>query len=164
MSAAIITGLPAEAAVVLLAMTPIGELRAAIPVGILGYHLPVWETYVLAQIGNAVPIFLIYAACDWWVRLMERHRGVLHRITHAVLRHTHEKLHGGVNRWGLIALAVFVAIPLPGAGAWTGTLGAYLLHVPLKKALPYILLGNLVAGAIMTLATTGGIAFFKVFL
>lgn len=164
MTAAIVTGLPAEAAVVLLAMTPVGELRAAIPVGILGYHLPVWETFLLAQIGNAVPIFLIYAACDWWVRLMERRRGILHRITHAVLRRTHEKLHDGVSRWGLIALATFVAIPLPGTGAWTGTLGAYLLHVPLKKALPYILLGNLVAGAIMTLATTGGVAFFKVFL
>lgn len=156
--------IPAELAVVVLAMTPVGELRAAIPVGILGYHLPVWEVFLLAQLGNAVPVVLIYGLCDWWVRMMERRKGFFHRITDAVLRHTEEKMHGGMVKWGYLALVVFVAIPLPGAGAWTGTLGAYLLHIPLKKAFPYIILGNLIAGTIVTLAVTGGVAAFKVFL
>jgi uncharacterized membrane protein len=159
-----ITGIPAEIAVIVLAMTPVGELRAAIPVGILGYHLPVWEVFLLAQLGNAVPVVLIYALCDWWVRMIERRKGLLHRVTHAVLQHTQEKMHGGMSKWGYAALVIFVAIPLPGAGAWTGTLGAYLLHIPLKKAFPYIILGNLIAGTIVTLAVTGVVAAFKVFL
>ncbi len=160
----VIPGLPPEATVALIAMTPIGELRAAIPVGILGYRLSVLETFLLAQLGNAVPIVLIYAAGDWWVRFVERRKGFLHRVTHAVLERTHAKLHGGVSRWGLLALATFVAIPLPGTGAWTGTLGAYILHIPFRKSLPYILLGNAVAGLIVTLAVTGSVAAFKVFL
>lgn len=160
----VIAGLPPELVVIALSATPVGELRAGIPVGILAYHLPVWEVFLLAQIGNAIPVALIYGLCDWWVRLMEKRRGILHRITHAVLEHTHRKMHGGVGKWGLAALVVFVAVPLPGMGAWTGTLGAYLLHLPFKKAFPYIVLGNVIAGAIVTLAVTGGVAAFKVFL
>ncbi|HTM68246.1 MAG TPA: small multi-drug export protein [Candidatus Binatia bacterium] len=160
----VLAGVPPELVVIALSAMPVGELRAGIPVGILGYHLPVWEVFLLAQLGNAIPVALIYALCDWWVRLMERRRGILHRITDAVLRHTHDKMHGGMTKWGLAALVIFVAIPLPGAGAWTGTLGAYLLHLPFKKAFPYIILGNLISGTIVTLAVTGGVAAFKVFL
>lgn len=162
--ATVIPGLTPEIVVILLSATPIGELRAGIPAGILGYHMPAWEAFLLAQVGNAFPIALIYALCDWWVRLMERRRGFLHRVTDAVLRHTHEKMHGRMTRWGYVALVVFVAIPLPGAGAWTGTLGAYLLRLPFKKAFPAIVLGNVIAGAIVTLAVTGAVAAFKVFL
>ena len=164
MTALAITGVPAELAVIMLGMTPVGELRAAIPVGIIGYKLPIWETYLLAQLGNALPAVVVYAVAAWWVGLVERRRGFLHRLTHHVLRRTHEKLNGDVGRWGLIALAIFVAVPLPGTGAWTGALGAYLLHIPFRKAFPYIILGNFISGAIMILAVTGSVAFFRVFL
>ncbi len=157
----LIAGIPAEIAVFILATMPVGELRAAIPVGLITYHLPVWEVFVWAQLGNVVPVFVIYALCDWWVRLMERRRGWLHRLTDKVLSHTHSKMHGHFSKWGLIAVMLFVAVPLPGMGAWTGTLGAYLLHIPLKKALPFIILGNLIAGVIVTVVTTSGVAAFN---
>lgn len=153
-------GLPADAVVFILAAMPVGELRAAIPVGIIHYHLPIWEAFFWAQIGNAVPVFLIYALCNWWVELMERRRGWLHRLTDKVLSHTHAKMHGGFSKWGLVAVILFVAVPLPGMGAWTGTLGAYLLHIPLKKAFPAVILGNLIAGIIVTIATVSGVAAF----
>ena len=149
-------GVPRELAVILLATLPVGELRVAIPVGVIAYHLPLWETFLLAQIGNLFPIVVIYALCEWWVNLMERRQGWLHKLTDAVLKHTREKMHGGVSKWGLLAVVVFVAIPLPGAGAWTGTLGAFLLNIPFKKAVPAIILGNLISGAIVSALVAGG--------
>jgi uncharacterized membrane protein len=152
------SGFPRELAVVLLATMPVGELRVAIPVGVVVYHLPLWETFLLAQIGNLFPVVVIYALCEWWVQLMERHRGWLHKLTDAVLQHTREKMHDGVIKWGLLAVVAFVAVPLPGFGAWTGTLGAFLLNIPFKKAMPYIVLGNIIAGLIVIALTAGGTA------
>lgn len=159
-----VTGLPAELAVFILAMTPLVEMQGAIPVGIVGYGLPVWETYLVALLGNAMPPLLVYGIGGWWIAWVERRKGWLHHITDVVLRRAHGKLNGDVSRLGLVGLMVFVALPFPGAGAWTGSLGAFILGIPFKKALPFIIAGNVINGIIMTLATTGAVAFFKVFL
>lgn len=156
-----LAGVPAWVAVVLLAAVPVGELRAAIPVGLLVYKLPVWEVFLLAQIGNLIPVLVIYGLCGWWVRMVERRKGWWHRVTDKVLNRTREKMHGDVVKWGILALILFVAIPLPGTGAWTGALGAYILHIPFKKALPCILAGNLIAGTIVVVAILSGSAMFS---
>ena len=156
-------GVPPELYVGLLAMLPVTELRVAIPVGILVFRLPVWETFIVAEIGTTVPIFVSYALCERIAKAVEHRRGMLHRWTHAFMHRSHRKLHATVQKWGPPSLAVFVGLPLPGTGVWNASVGAFLLHIKLRKALPYIVLGNLVAGVIMVLATTGAVAAFKVF-
>lgn len=154
-------GVPPELTIFLLAALPVTELRVAIPVGMLKYHLPAWEVFVWAQLGNVVPAFVIYALCDWWVRLMERRRGWLHRMTDQVLVSTHAKMHGSFSKWGPIAVMLFIALPFPGTGTWTGTLGAYLLGIPFKKALPFIILGNVISGIVVIVAVKSGIVAFN---
>lgn len=156
-----ISGLPKEAVVAVLAATPVAELRAAIPVGMLVYKMPATEVFVLAQLGNILPAFLVYGLCEWWVRLMERRRGWLHRITDHVLTRTRDKMHGQFIKWGVLAVVIFVGIPFPGTGAWTGSLGAYLLRIPFKQAVFAVLLGNLIAGGVVTAMILSGSAAFS---
>jgi len=157
-------GLPPEHIVGLLAMLPITELRVAIPVGVLVFKLPVWEAFAIAEIGNAVPIFIVYALCDRFYKAMERRRGFWHRWTHKLMHRSHRQVHDAVQRWGPLALTLFVSLPLPGTGVWIAAIGAYLLHIKLARALPFILLGNLIAGLIIVLAVTGTVSAFSVFL
>jgi uncharacterized membrane protein len=74
-----------------------------------------------------------------------------------------KKLHRGLERWGWIALAAFVAVPLPVTGAWTGTLGAWVLGLSKRRTLPAVILGVAVAGAVVTAAALLGIQAFSLF-
>jgi len=152
------------AAVFVLAAAPISELRGAIPLGIVGYHLSAGLTYAVATLGNLVPPFLIYGVGRAWIALVRRRKGFFERLTDAVLRRTERKFNGRYAKYGLIALPLFVAVPLPMTGAWTGALAAFLLGIPFRKALPAVALGVLVAGVIVTLAVTGAVEAFGVFL
>jgi uncharacterized membrane protein len=75
-----------------------------------------------------------------------------------------KKLHQGVERWGWIALAAFVAVPLPVTGAWTGTLGAWVLGLPKRRTLPAVIIGVAVAGVIVTAVSLLGIQAFSIFI
>ncbi|MDR2767225.1 MAG: small multi-drug export protein [Treponema sp.] len=73
------------------------------------------------------------------------------------------KLRGGVEKWGALGIALFVAVPLPVTGAWTGTIGAWVLGLPKRKTLPAVILGVIVAGAIVTAAMLLGIGALRIF-
>lgn len=156
-------GLPPELPVFIVAALPIGELRAAIPLGVF-LGLSVWAAVFWSLLGNALPILLIYAFGNTWLYLVEREKGFFHRLTDRVLKRTHNAFAGHYGKWGLLALTIFVAIPLPLTGAWTGALAAFLFGIPFKKAFPLIFLGNVIAAAIVTAAVTGGVTLFKIFL
>lgn len=156
-------GLPPEIPVTIVAALPIGELRAAIPLG-LALGLLLWTSVFWSVIGNAVPIALIYAGGNLWLAIIERKKGFFHRLTDRVLKRTHAVFAGRYGKYGLAALVVFVAIPLPLFGAWSGTLAAFAFGVPFKKAFPLVFLGNLIAAAIVSAALTGGTALFRAFL
>lgn len=162
--AAIMGGITKIGGVFLLAATPISELRGAIPLGIVGFGLPVPIVFMLAVIGNVVPVLLIYGIGHLWMAMVRRRKGFLERLTDGVLHRTERKFNRKYERYGLIALPLFVAIPLPMTGAWTGTLAAYLLGIPFRKALPAVAAGVLVAGVIVTLAVTGTVGAFSAFL
>jgi uncharacterized membrane protein len=156
--------LPPWAGVLIVAAIPIGELRAAIPLGILGFGMSPSATFLIANIGNALPILAVYGFGAFWLRIVERRRGFLHRLTDRVLKRTHAAFKDSYGAWGLIALTAFVAVPLPFTGAWSGALAAFLFGIPFRKAFPLIVLGNLIAGIIVTLAVTCGVTLFRAFL
>jgi uncharacterized membrane protein len=74
------------------------------------------------------------------------------------------KLQGGVEKWGALGIALFVAIPLPITGAWTGTIGAWVLGLQKRKTLPAVILGVFIAGAIVTAVMLLGIGTLKIFI
>ena len=128
-----------ELAVVLISMVPLVELRGAVPLGAVA-GVPAIELIPLAVIGNMIPIPFLLFFCE------------------KLLGKT-----GQVTRYERLGLFLFVAIPLPGTGAWSGALIATLLKMPKTKALTSILCGVIVAGFIMLLGSQGVIGVAHLF-
>ena len=141
-----------------MAMVPVVELRGAIPYGVVaGLSVPV--AFVLAIIGNLVPIpvlVLFTRKVFEWLRKMS---GGLDRIV-SKLEAKAEKNKEVVLKYQFWGLVLLVAIPLPGTGAWTGALVAAMMDMRLKRAMPAITLGVLIAGVIVTTVTYGAGALF----
>ena len=121
--------------VFLVSMVPIIELRGAIPYGV-GFGLPLWLTYIIAIVGNMLPVPLIYffarKVLEWG-----RDKPVIGKFFTFCLekgKKGGEKLQAKAGRGLFWALLLFVGIPLPGTGAWTGTLAASLLDMDFRKS------------------------------
>ncbi len=142
-----------------ISMLPILELRGAIPVGV-GAGLGVWTSMLISVVGNMVPvpfIILFIRRIFVWLRTKSP------KLENAVAK-LEQKAEGKwekVRKYELLGLAILVAIPLPGTGAWTGALIAALMDIRLKYAIPAIFLGVLVAGFLVTGITYGFTAFVK---
>lgn len=134
--------------VLLLAMTPVIELRGAIPYGLAG-GMPFWQVFFLAFLGNLLPVPFIILFIRQVFRFLRRSR----RLGPTIDRlETRAHLKGQkVNRYKTLGLFILVAIPLPGTGAWTGALVAAYLDIRLKNALLAISLGVLAAGFLVSL-------------
>lgn len=137
-------------------MVPLIELRAAVPIA-LGMNLPVVPSYIVCILGNMLPVPVIFLfarkVLEW---------GVDKSVIGGFFRFCLEKGHkGGVKlkekagRGLFVALLLFVGIPLPGTGAWTGTLAASLLDMDFKSSVLAVLFGVVLAGIIMGLASAG---------
>jgi uncharacterized membrane protein len=145
-----------ELKTLLISMLPIGELRVAIPVGMAVYDLPFWSAFLWSFIGNIIPIFFVIWGLDLLINKFAVHRiYFLNKFFNWLFERTRKKHTKSFKRWQNLALVVFVAIPLPGTGAWTGALIAYVFGIPLKRAFPAIASGVLIAGIIVTLITLG---------
>ena len=140
-------------------MIPIVELRGAIPIGILALDMPPLLTAVISVIGNFLPvpfILLFIRRILQWMKGTKR----LSKIANWIEEHAHKKS-DKVQKSASLGLLLFVAIPLPGTGAWTGSLIAALLNMRMKYALPTIFLGVIIAGVIVTLISTGVLGFLS---
>lgn len=138
----------------IISMLPVVELRLAIPVG-ASLGLPVWKAALVSIVGNLLPAPFIIA----FIRvIMDWLKGVS-RTTRRFVAWLEQKGTGPkadrVRRYEFWGLLLFVAIPLPGTGAWTGALVAALLDIRMKRALPPIVVGVLIAALLVSLATAG---------
>ena len=144
-------------------MVPIIELRGAIPVGVFTFRLSYLESFICSFIGNIIPVYFIVKFTrplfDFFGR-WKIFKVIIDWASEKATKHIqeNEKLQNAVS----LGLFLFVAIPLPGTGAWVGSLIANFLDLPPKKAIPPIILGVLTAGVIvlsLTAAANGGIQF-----
>lgn len=140
----------------LVSMVPIVELRGAIPIGV-GLGLPLIPTYILCVIGNMLPVPFIYLFAR---RILEwgADKRVIGKPFRWILekgKRGGEKLQKGAGNGLFAALMLFVGIPLPGTGAWTGTLAASLLDMNFRKSVIAVMCGVCIAGVIMALASMG---------
>ncbi|KAB3526654.1 COG2426 family protein [Alkaliphilus serpentinus] len=135
-----------EFMVIFIAAMPLMELRGAIPIGVsLGMH-PLHAT-ALGIIGSLLPApFLLVFLKPVFIYL--RQRSLLKKFVDSTIKRTIKKS-GNIKKYRVIGLILFVAIPLPTTGIWTGCLAATLFNIPFKVALPAIALGTTIAGVIM---------------
>ena len=143
--------------VFLVSMVPLVELRLAMPIA-LGMDLPYWSSLVVCVLGNMLPVPFIYFFARkvllWGAD--KPHIGKLFRFFLDKGEQAGQKLTRAAGRGGLfIALMLFVGIPLPGTGAWTGALGASFLNMGIKSTALSVCLGVVLAGIIMAVASTG---------
>ncbi len=135
------------------AMVPVFELRGAIPVGI-ATGLPFWLVFLTALLGNLLPVpFLIVftrRVFEWLRTKSPMLEQFVSRLEKKAA--SKEEL---LKKYELLGLCILVAIPLPGTGAWTGSLVAAVFDIRLKHAFPAIALGVLIAGIIVSAVTYG---------
>ena len=137
-------------------MVPIIELRGAIPYAV-GFGLPLLPSYIIAIIGNMIPvpfIFLIARKVLVWGST-KKYIGKFFTWCLKKGEKGGEKLKQSAGKGLYIALLIFVGIPLPGTGAWTGTLAASLLNMDFKKSTLAVMGGVILAGIIMGILSLG---------
>lgn len=145
--------LKAELITFLMAMVPVIELRGAIPYGVVA-GLSVHTAFVLAVLGNLVPIPVLVVFTRKVFEWLRTKSDGLDRLVRR-LEAKADKNKEIVERYEFLGLMILVAVPLPGTGAWTGALVAAMMNMRLKRAMPAIIVGVLIAGVIVTTVTYG---------
>lgn len=153
----ILNFLSIEFTVMLTAALPIIELRGAIPVGISLGLSPIHATF-LAFIGSMIPVpFILFTIRPIfnYMKKTKLFKKLVHRLTDRSMNGS-----GKIQKYGAWGLLVFVDIPLPGTGVWSGSLAAALLDMRFKWAFPTIFVGNLIAGVLIMLLSNGVVSVF----
>ncbi len=147
-------GLGRTASVAAISTLPIVELRGAIPVGIAAFGMPWWKVYLVAVAGNMLPIpFILLLLGPVSNFLMRFSAGK--KFFDWLFARTRKKS-ANIEKYEALGLTLFVAIPLPVTGGWTGAMAAFLMGIPFGKSMLYILMGVMIAGVVMTILSLLG--------
>lgn len=141
-------GIPQEAIIVIISALPVVELRLALPIAINVFHMAWYKAYCLAVIGNMLPVPILLLFLDSLAKVVSRAE-IGRRVVNWVFERTRRQ-GKTIERYERIGLTLFVAIPLPVTGAWTGSIAAFLLGLKFRYAFLSILVGVIIAGAIVT--------------
>ncbi len=143
--------------VFLISMVPLIELRGAIPYAV-GFQLPLLQTYIVSIIGNMLPVPFIYLFARKVLEIGSKSNDTIFRRFCCWCMEKGErggeKLQAKAGKGLFVALLLFVGIPLPGTGAWTGTLAASILKMDFKSSILAVMLGVILAGIIMGTGST----------
>ena len=145
----------------LLAMLPLTELRGSIPFAIGYFHMEPWLAFVVSVLGDIIPaIFIVWflKPLSLW---LSKHFKIFERFFNWWFNRVTKNFTKKFEKYGVWALMIFVAIPLPVTGAWTGSVASFLFKIPRRKALLYIFMGVIISGVIVTIFSTGIFALIR---
>jgi len=149
--------IPPQLLTAALAALPLTELRAALPIAIGKFGMDAGSAFLYSVIGNLIPVPFILWLLPKAVKWTSRHWVWAHRVLDSYFLRLKAKHGERFERASMIVIAVFVAIPLPGTGAWTASVLAVLFAISPKYSIPGIVAGVLGAGTIVLLITTGAL-------
>ncbi len=159
----LLKGLPGELATVIVAAMPVAELRGSIPLGLLTFKLPLVKVLILSIIGNLIPVVPLLLFLNPISERLRRFR-LWSRFFDWLFTRTRKKAQL-IEKYEAIGLALFVAVPLPITGAWSGCIAASLFKIKFHRAFLAVTAGVCIAAAIVTAVTlTGEGIFFRLFL
>ncbi|MCL7416059.1 MAG: small multi-drug export protein [ANME-2 cluster archaeon] len=166
-TASFLSTIPHWLSIVIIAMLPVSELRGAIPVALApanvgGYAMSVPEAYILAVIGNMIPVIPLLLFLEPVSDFLRRWR-IWDVFFTWLFTRTHRNHNERFEKYGTLALTLFVAIPLPVTGAWTGCAAAFVFGIKFRHALLAIFAGVLIAGVVVSVFTLTGISIFELF-
>ncbi|TAN33555.1 ligand-binding protein SH3 [Patescibacteria group bacterium] len=144
---------PPVLATIIMSALPLVE-RVALPVAIVAYRLPVWEAMILIIAGNMIPITAILLVADKFHKWVSQNSGFFGKAWLKALAHAQKKF-ARYQKYELIGLLIFMAIPLPVNGGYTASLIAFILGLPFKKSWPYLFVGTVIANLVIAVLTVG---------
>jgi len=147
---------------ILITLLPFLELRASIPYGILKIGLPYLVVFFICVITNIILGILIYYFLDKIIAITKKIR-FIEKFWNIYVEKTQKKIHKLVEKWGEWAITIFIGIPLPGSGVYSGALAAYLIGLDFKKFVYACIYGVLIAGIIVTIISLTSAEAFKLF-
>jgi uncharacterized membrane protein len=140
---------------ILVTFLPIFELRASIPLGILKYNMHWIDVFIICVIANIAIGILVFFLLDKCVHLVIRIK-FIGRLYNRLVVKTRKKIKPYVEKYGTLGVAVFIGIPLPGSGVWTGALGSYLMGLRYRDFIIACIVGVLIAAVAVTLIVLFG--------
>ena len=148
---------------ILITFIPALELRASIPVGIVKFGMHFIAVFLICVTANFVLDIIFYLALDQFVKFLCKNRS-FNRFYQKWLGHSQKKIQKFVDRYGELGVAIFIGIPLPGSGVYTGALGSIAIGLKFKKFIIADLIGVTIAGILVTIASFIGSGIFKMFI
>lgn len=147
---------------ILISMLPIFELRGSIPYGYFS-GINIFVAFILSVIFNTLASFLLFVFLEFMNHFLLK-IPIYKKFFDKISERSINKVKPKFEKYEYLGLMIFVAIPLPATGAITGTLGAWLLRLDIKKSLIFIFLGVFIAGIIVSIVSVYGGIFVKIFL
>lgn len=149
------SGMPKEAAVMAISAIPIFELRLGLPLAIQLFEMDPARAFVFSFIGNMIPVLPLLLFLKWIYSVLGRWRVTKRFVERFKSRAERESKK--IGKYEMLGLIIFIGIPLPGTGAWTGSAVAVALEMDVKKAFLANVAGVIMAGAIVTAFTLMGV-------
>ena len=146
---------------ILITFIPALELRASIPYGILN-GMDVFLVVLVCILANIILGMIVYFLLDKFVHLVVKIKWI-GKIYDKIVARTQHRIKKYVEKYGEFGIAVFIGIPLPGSGVYTGALAAYLIGLKYKKFIIANIIGVVIAGVIVTLVVVSGSGVFSLF-
>ena len=147
--------LPPEVSTMLLGFLPIIEMRGAVPAAHGLFKLSWFSAFFWAYLGSMLPAAIILKLADPVIAWCNRKSRFCANLVGRALERTRKHFRKEHEKFGELALLIFVAIPLPGTGVWAGSLAAVIFGISFRRAMALIAAGNAVAGVLITLASAG---------
>ena len=139
---------------IFITLVPFLELRASIPYCINVLRMPWLTVFIVCIIANIILGILIYFLLDRFVHFFLRYKIFSRPYNHIVVK-TQKNIQKYVDKYGELGVALFIGVPLPGSGVYSGALGAYVIGLNFKKFIIANIIGVLIAGTIVTIISTG---------
>jgi len=136
-------------------LLPFLELRASIPYGILVKNMSVVTVFLVCVITNILLAPVVYVFLDKFIHVFFYFKP-LEKLYNKYVEKSQKKIHKYVEKYGILGVAIFIGIPLPGSGVYSGALGSYVLGLSYKKFILAAILGVLIAGILVTIVTLIG--------
>ncbi len=146
------------------AMTPVGELRLAIPLALLTYDLAWYVALPAAVVGNMMPVLILVPGLKRISAVLLSFPNPAGRLLLWQQERVRRVQGPRFEKYGSLALILLVAIPLPMTGAWTGSLASWVFGIPPRRAIPLIAAGVAIAGVVVTAVALSGIGLGRIIL
>lgn len=144
-------------------LLPFLELRASIPYGIIKGNLHWSIIFIICVITNIILGIIIYLLLDKIITIIKKIK-FIEKLWDYYVEKTQKKIHQAVEKYGEWAVAIFIGIPLPGSGVYSGALASYLIGLERKKFIIANIIGVLIAGILVTIISLTGVEAFNIFL